>query len=331
MPLYLILIIVLISLLLIYFIISFVINIIASEYTDFRSDGYMSLVYPKIDEYKDLVYEPIEFMSSNNYTLRGFIYKNKDINDYKGIIIAVHGIGFGHNYLYNIIDFFTKNNYLVLAYDQIGSGISSGKGINNFISSIEDVNKAISFLKTSFQYSNLPIFLFGHSWGAFSSLNSLYKKCNNVEKGIFVAPFDCKNTMIIQYVPFLSIFKPGLTILDYFKCGKSALITSCKTLKKSKTDILLIHGDHDNIVIPKNSFDKYKKIKNNHINTILLKDRTHMCFTTKEAEVIQRSMQHEVSELTKTKTLYKLKRSTVKDQYELDKELCDKMINFYNS
>ena len=73
--------------------------------------------YFTVDDFEDLENKEIEFKSNKGQTLKGYIYTNKNVNEYKGLIVFVHGMGAGHLSYTTEINTLAKAGFKVLAYD----------------------------------------------------------------------------------------------------------------------------------------------------------------------------------------------------------------------
>ena len=89
----------------------------------------------------------------------------KPDNSPKGSIALVHGHGEHSGRYKQLADFYTKNGFSVISFDLFGHGKSGGQRghlpeDNAYLSSIDNL---LDYAST--QYSNLPVFLRGHSLG----------------------------------------------------------------------------------------------------------------------------------------------------------------------
>ena len=74
-----------------------------------RCEGNPNLKYFTADDFEELDSKKIEFKSNKEQMLRGFIYTNKNIKEYKGIVVFVHGMGAGHLSYTTEINTFAKS------------------------------------------------------------------------------------------------------------------------------------------------------------------------------------------------------------------------------
>lgn len=85
--------------------------------------------------------------------------------DTRGIIIITHGLNSHSGYYQWAAEQFTAQNYAVYAPDQQGRGKSEGERFytDNIYDAVADVDYVVDLAKKV--YSNLPVFLLGHSAG----------------------------------------------------------------------------------------------------------------------------------------------------------------------
>lgn len=83
----------------------------------------------------------------------------------KGVVIITHGIAEHSGRYEHVAQSLVEGGYTVVAFDLRGHGKSSGK--RNYINSFQDHlnDLATVIIRTKASYSDLPIFLFGHSMG----------------------------------------------------------------------------------------------------------------------------------------------------------------------
>ena len=124
------------------------------------------------ESYEGLERTRYEFASDKGQTIVGYMYSSG--TEQKAIIVFAHGYGAGgHNSYLPAINYFAQNGFYVFAYDATGNDESGGKAIGGVPQGVIDCNYAISFVEDSGNFPELPIGLFGHSWGGYSVSNVL--------------------------------------------------------------------------------------------------------------------------------------------------------------
>lgn len=249
-----------------------------------RSDGSINILY---EHPNDLIKEGIKVKKvqfySGKYLLTGYTYCLDTNLKHDGLILIYHGLGYGHAYLLNLIRRFVRANYVVFAYDQHGAALSEGPVVGDMTSSLKDAKNALDYIKATPYLNELPLYVFGHSWGGYTALNSLNFKEFNIKKVISVAGFDNEYWLARGYNPFFSLFLWPRLI---FKHGKYAFFSAKKAFKKSDAKILYIQGEDDKIVLPKYAGYRFKKIssKRSNVEVLLLPNKGHTPFISNEAQ-----------------------------------------------
>ncbi len=285
-PILLTLIIIISSLVFLFLLVLLLIEINFRKLFSKRGDGHPSIRYYSFSEFPLLTKEKISFMSKG-YILHGYLYKNKDINEYKALIMMVHGIGFGHSYLFPLINYFTSNGYLVLAYDQRASGISEGRRIKGMTSAIEDIENALKFVKNNQELQRYPLYLFGHSWGGYAVLNALNFDEFIIQKVVSVSGFNSEIDFIVSFMRKLKYIKFMLYVYEFLHYGKFANINAIKGLEKTKAKVLFIQGKDDKTVPLSISGDLFNSIKRDNIEVKLLPNKGHTPFVDENSEKMQ--------------------------------------------
>lgn len=120
-----------------------------------------------LDDFDGLQRTRYEFTSDKGQKLVGYMYSAEESQH--GIIVMAHGFGGGgHNSYMDCANYFAHNGYLVFAYDSTGNDESGGDGVGGLPQGVVDLDYAIKFVEESGNFPNLPIALFGHSWGGYS-------------------------------------------------------------------------------------------------------------------------------------------------------------------
>lgn len=150
-------------------------------------------------------------------------------NSLNGIIIYCHGLGSNKEMSQRFSDKLLKNNIGLIAFDFPGHGEDSTDFKDfNLDLCINYLNRVITSIKNEY---DVPIYLFGSSFGGFVILNRLINKSSDISKTILMCP-------AINFCEIMER-KTGLS-LDYFK-------------DNSYKDL------YNNIKIYKNSYIEFKE------------------------------------------------------------------------
>ncbi len=126
---------------------------------------------------------PQKIVGFNGLALNTYIYD--DVASPKAVVVIVHGM-MEHALRYkNFAEFLNKNGYIVIANDLRGHGLTAeskerlGFGEEDiFTETLKDELNVINYASETY---NLPIYVFGHSYGSMIS-QVLIQLTNNVEK-----------------------------------------------------------------------------------------------------------------------------------------------------
>ena len=138
-----------------------------------RGDSYEPLML-HVEDFSGLLCTEYAFPSDKGQMLAGYLYSAGE--DQQGIVVIAHGFGDGgHNSYMDCANFFAQNGYFAFAYDATGTDKSGGAGVGGVPQGVIDLDRAISFVEESGNFPDLPIALFGHSWGGYGVAAALYK------------------------------------------------------------------------------------------------------------------------------------------------------------
>lgn len=213
------------------------------------SNRYEAPATQGMEEYDGLHAMRTRFASDDEHELIGYFYYYEDVAPH-GVMIFAHGLGSGGHLPYlPLIDYFAANGYQVFAYDATGNGESGGEDPNGFPQGTIDLDYAIDYVE---EETELPIVLFGHSWGAYSCgcvLNEHPEICAVVSAA---GPDDSID--LIAYFGEQHAGKaadtllPYLSVYEYFKFGKYSNYTCCEGFRKSDCGVMILHSSDDTVV-----------------------------------------------------------------------------------
>jgi pimeloyl-ACP methyl ester carboxylesterase len=120
-----------------------------------------------VDDFDGLQRTKYEFVSNKGQKLTGYLYTTEEKPH--GIVVMSHGFGGGgHNSYMDCANYFAHHGYCVFSYDATGNDESEGEGVGGLPQGVIDLDYAITFVEESGNFPDLPIVLFGHSWGGYS-------------------------------------------------------------------------------------------------------------------------------------------------------------------
>ncbi|MBR1899047.1 MAG: alpha/beta fold hydrolase [Oscillospiraceae bacterium] len=215
------------------------------------------LLYP--EDYEGLSCTEYTFTSDKGQHLQGYLYSAGE--DQRGIIVLAHGLGAGHNSYMDCADFFAQNGYYVFAYDATGNDKSEGEGVGGIPQGAIDLDHAITFVEESGEFPDLPVMLFGHSWGGYSVCSVLTYHpevkaviecagCNRSSDLFEAGGKQQAGNVIYTMLPFVRIH-------ERIRYGKYASNTAMDGFAASDAAVMAVHSEDDSVVPIEYGFDKY--------------------------------------------------------------------------
>lgn len=309
-----------------------------------RFSTYQPLAW-QIEDFPDLLREKHTFTSNNNQLLTGYKYY-KENTETKGLLVIAHGFGGGGHCSYmNIAEYFASNNYVVFAYDATGNDESQGEAVGGLPQGIIDLDYALKYVKSVPEFQNLPIVLWGHSWGGYS-VGSVLKLHPDVKSAVIVSGFNESLDMLesegrniagdaIDFV--LPLFKKH----EEKTFGEYASMSILESLAETDATIMIIHSTDDFMIPVEQSYDRYfeKYGDNERFTFIRYEDRGHnyiFCSTNRNEYLEEYNKEADkyketVGEITEEiRAAYYKEHFNKHKAYELDSSLMSQMLILYN-
>ena len=244
-----------------------------------RGDSYKPLML-RMEDFAGLNCTEYSFPSDKGQKLAGYLYSVGD--NQRGIVVIAHGFGDGgHNSYMDVADYFAKNGYYVFAYDATGCDKSEGDGVGGVPQGVIDLDYAISFIENNDEIPQLPIVLFGHSWGGYS-VCSVLNYHPEVSAVIECSGFNRSSDMFesggkSQAGGIIYAMTPFIRIHEKFKYGKYAANTAMDGFEATKAPVMIVHSEDDGVIGIEYGCDKYyEKYKDDSRFTFIrFTDRGH--------------------------------------------------------
>lgn len=233
-----------------------------------------------VEDFDGLQRQKYEFTSDKGQKLTGYMYSNGE--NQKGIIVLAHGFGGGgHNSYMDVVNYFAQNEYYVFAYDATGNDESEGDGVGGFPQGVIDLEHAISFVEENGDFPELPIVLFGHSWGAYS-VCSVLSYHPEVKAVIECAGFNRSSDIFEtqgkkQVGNGIYLMMPFIKLHEKMKYGKYASNSALDGFASSDAKVMVVHSADDTMIPIEYGYDKfYHKYKDDsRFQFIRLEDTGH--------------------------------------------------------
>ncbi len=253
-----------------------------NENFNLRFESYEPLML-YVDDFDGLQRTKYEFASNEGQKLTGYLYTSQE-NPY-GIIIMAHGFGGGgHNSYMDCANYFAHHGYSVFAYDATGNDESEGEGVGGLPQGVIDLDYAITFVKESGNFPNLPIFLFGHSWGGYS-VCSVLTYHPDVKAVIACSGFNASSDLFEsegkkQAGAGIYLMLPFVKLHEWIKYGGYASNTAMDGFSNSNAPVMIVHSSDDETVPAEYGYNVYyEKYKNDtRFCFMRLEDKGHNYF-----------------------------------------------------
>ena len=214
-----------------------------------EKDLYASLRYEDLKEKPER--ELFTFVSGEN-TLQGYLYGAENT---KGLVVVSHGMGGGAENYFSESMYFVEHGYQVFCYDNTGCYQSEGKNCVGLPQSVIDLDAALDYIESQERFLGLPVYLLGHSWGAYAVTSIFNYEGHDIAASVSVAGFNDPATMVIEWSndmmgkPLTFLLRPYLYIYQKLLFGGVFGYTAVGGINSTDTPVLLIHGDADTTIL----------------------------------------------------------------------------------
>jgi pimeloyl-ACP methyl ester carboxylesterase len=243
-----------------------------------RGDSYEPLML-RVEDFDGLNCTGYTFPSNKGQNLAGYLYSIGD--EQRGIVVIAHGFGGGHNSYMDVAEFFAQNGYYVFAYDATGCDKSEGEGVGGVPQGVIDLDYAISFVEDSNEIPDLPIVLFGHSWGGYC-VSSVLTYHPEIKAVIECSGFNRSSDMFesggkSQAGDVIYTMTPFIRIHELFQYGRYASNTAMDGFDSTGAAVMIVHSADDDVIGIEYGYDMYyEKYQNDSRFTFIrFEDRGH--------------------------------------------------------
>lgn len=226
---------------------------------DISADSYGPLML-RVEDFDGLVCKEYSFPSDKGQMLAGYLYSNGE--DQHGIVIIAHGFGGGgHNSYMDVADYFARNGYYVFAYDATAMDKSEGEGLGGVPQGVIDLDHAISFVESNNDIPQLPVVLFGHSWGGYC-VSAVLTYHPEVMAVIECSGFNSSPDMFesggkSQAGDVIYAMTPFIRAYERFRYGRYAANTAMDGFDSTEADVMIVHSADDDVIGIEYGLDKY--------------------------------------------------------------------------
>lgn len=300
-----------------------------------------------VDEFVNLKVTECTYPSNDGQLLNGYLYEKND-QIIRGILVIAHGLGGGgQNSYMDVADYFASNGYLVFAYDATGNDKSEGDNVRGIPQGLIDLDTTISYIEEQEQWSDYPIVLWGHSWGAYSC-GSVLNLHPEVKAVVMVAGFNASSDIIEAQGremagDAIELMMPFLNLYERMKFGKYASYTCMDGFERADAGVLIMQSEDDEMIPYEDSYQVfYNQYKDNdRFVFISYPDRGHNYpYYSEEAKeyrakfnadfkIFYENLGTEMTEEIRKE--YFAEHVDFSKVFELDEDLMGQILDFYNS
>ena len=223
------------------------------------ADSYEPLML-RVEDFEGLECREYSFPSDKGQMLAGYLYSSGE--DQHGIVVLAHGFGGGgHNSYMDCADYFASHGYYVFAYDATAMDKSEGESLGGVPQGVIDLDHAISFVEASDEIPDLPIVLFGHSWGAYC-VSAVLTYHPEVKAVIECCGFNRSSDMFEsggkdQAGGVIYAMTPFIRLHEFIKFGRYATNTAMDGFDSTGAAVMIVHSADDGVIGIEYGLDKY--------------------------------------------------------------------------
>jgi len=301
----------------------------------------------KPEDFDGLLRDRYTFASNNGQVLTGYKYYKGD-GEVKGLVVLAHGFGCGgqRNYM-DVANYFATNGYAVFAYDITGNDESEGEAVNGLPQGAIDLDYALRFVKSHEEFKDMPIVLWGHSWGGYS-VGSVLKLHPDVKAAVIVAGFNESLDMIEFQGRAIAgdvadIMLPFLEKYEADTFGDYATMSVQDGIGATDANIMVLHSTDDDTIPVEGSYDRYyeKYSGDPRFTFIRYEDRGHDMVINSEAAIalkreFDKAMQEYIDSVGKKKITEEMRAAFYEQHfdkhkiYQLDENIMSQMLELYD-
>jgi len=248
-------------LLLIFLIIPYTVSI--AVYGNIFNERYYTATYLAYDigEFEGLKADRHEFLSYDGETLVGYRYYTRNSQSC-GVVVIAHGFGGGgHNGYMEVAYYFARNGFDVFAYDATGNDESGGEAVKGLPQGVKDLSRAIEYLDEVQELKDLPVFLWGHSWGGYC-VASVLNFHPEVKAIAALSGFNRSSDLLYAQGKemlggIMDFMSPYVNSYERIKFGEYASATAMSGFANSDAGVYIVHSTDDTTVPMEYGYDLY--------------------------------------------------------------------------
>lgn len=170
--------------------------------------------------------------------------ETEGIHSVRGLVFVVHGFGEHMGPYDSIASLLSSHGFHVAAHDHVGHGLSEGSRayVSDFQEYVDDLFQHVDLVKV--QYSNLPVFLLGHSMGGCISIAAMLQRPDQFAGAALIGPLvvpspETATPAKVMATKILAWLTPQLGVA---KLDSKYICRDPAVVKKYEDDPLNYHG-----------------------------------------------------------------------------------------
>ena len=192
--------------------------------------------------------EAFHFSSGDNL-LAGYRY---DAEDPKGLIVVVNGIGAGVDAHLPEIRYFVAHGYSAAVWDNTGIGDSEGRWSVGMQQIKLDLLAFLDWLEAQKPGEELPVFLYGHSAGAYAACTALATD-HRIDGVISIAAFESPIQIMLHHARnrvglLADLQSPFLRLENLLLFGQDSDCSAFEAINAAEVPVLIVQGNSDDLV-----------------------------------------------------------------------------------
>lgn len=217
---------------------------------------------PQILEEEGIEHRSVSFYSEKNQLYADIYGKERA----RGLVIVVNGVNSCADTHLAEARYFAEAGWYVMTFDGTGTRRSEGDGIRGLAQYRIDLLAALAYAETDPELCEQPVFLYGHSAGAWASATAIEE--TQVSGAVCIDGFDSPTAMMRaeakKRTGFLSDFSyPFLLLTNYIEFGKDADIQASRVLERTEKPVMIVTSEGDQTVTKEITISSFLQKKDN--------------------------------------------------------------------
>ncbi len=187
---------------------------------------------------------------SGSTHLTGYLYGEQTA---KGLVVVCHGIASGGEDNLSMVKYMLDDGYQVFTFDYTGVYESEGSSSVGFYQAVKDLNAVMGYIEASSALKDLPVFLYGHSWGGYTAaaeLNFRHDIAGVISISGFSTPMAVTREVAKKSMPSLlaELLLPFAALYQRVVFGKNYNLSAVDGINSCNVPVLVMHGKEDEVI-----------------------------------------------------------------------------------